>query len=451
MFSKIIVDNFTAFNHFEFDLIENRTDKKAKKLAIIYGENGIGKTCLIKSFYFLKLSYDSLIATEDLSKLFGNAKSEDQSGLEKSLMLFIGNAFNEYRVSGYLKKYYKINASEDMKLSYELIINKKRYVYSMVFNRKSIIQEKLLFDGEIVYSCSPSKVDLSPNHFLKDELKEKCKSGFDMYFGEKHTLLSWFNFLRRNVSNSFFKSGVSKEFLLFLDYLNSLIVVTKDDETMISQLSIVNYSTSFLSPISSGDYNEKKHTKLKMTEMALSMFFSSLYSNIQRVEYSIETKETGKQDYHLFFVEKKNNETIMIPFEMESTGTRKMATLFTSLYELVKSKKTIVVDEIDNGINDILLKSIFESLDNSISGQFIVTTHNTLLLRNSIKKNIYLLDRDNNDSVVSYSLDEFGRKIQSGTDIIGQYLKGLYGGVPQSGAFSMKYISEAMETYEQKH
>ena len=63
-----------------------------------------------------------------------------------------------------------------------------------------------------------------------------------------------------------------------------------------------------------------------------------------------------------------------------------------------------------------------------------------------MKKFIYLLDRDmNTNQVISYSLDVFGRQIQSGTDVVGQYLKGLYGGVPQTGCFSMKYIVEVVE------
>ena len=57
MFSKVTVDNFTTFDHFEFDLVENKTDKKAKKIAIVYGENGIGKTCLVKVFDFLTQTY----------------------------------------------------------------------------------------------------------------------------------------------------------------------------------------------------------------------------------------------------------------------------------------------------------------------------------------------------------------------------------------------------------
>ncbi len=450
MFSKITVDNFTTFTHFELDLIENKTDRKAKKMAIIYGENGIGKTCLIKCFEFLKRSYDSLVATEGLSKFLGSLKSGKET-FEESLAKMIGNAYDEYRISGYLKKYHLLDSPDDMRLTYELILNQKKYIYSMVFDKKSIVQEKLSFNGKNLFICSKSKMDLPDDVFSNPEIKEKCNSYLQMYFGEKHTFLSCLNFIRRDVSSPFFKKSLSKHLIAFLDYLESLIVVMKEDDMLIGQNAIPNYSSSFLSPISSGTLKEKDMIRLEKTKMALSMFFSSLYSNIQSVEYRIVSNDSGKRTYHLYFVEKKNGRIISIPYELESTGTKKMAALFTSFYELVKNKKTIVIDEIDNGINDILLKTVFDSMCDSINGQLIVTTHNTLLLEHHIKKYIYLFDRDENDNIVSYSLDEFGRKIQPGTDIIGQYLKGLYGGVPQSGAFSMKYISEVLGNNEQEH
>ena len=450
MFSRIVVDNFTSFNHFEFNLIENRTDKKAKKLALIYGENSIGKTCLVKCFEFLKRSFVSLSLTEQLSRFFANLKNE-RNQFEDSFPLLIGRAFDEYRISSCLKRYYKLNANNEMKLQYELIINRKKFAYFMTFSKSAIIQEKLLCNGEIVFSCLSSKIEMADLHFLSDEIKDKLKSNYTMYFGEQHTFLSCVHYLKNNVSSTFFKKSLSKEFIMFLDYIDSMIVVTKDDEDLMFPSSVPNYSSLFLYPISSGNYNEKLKQKLEKTEKALSMYFASLYSNIDSVEYHIEISESGKQTYHLFFNESKNKELLSIPYEMESTGTKKMLFLFTSLFELTKNKKTIVIDEIDNGINDILLKSVFESLDGSIAGQFIVTTHNTLLLRYSIKKNIYILNREESyENVISYSLDEFGRKIQAGTDIIGQYLKGLYGGVPQSGAFSMKYITETLDEYESK-
>lgn len=441
MFKKVVVDNFTSFSHFEFDLIENKTDKKAKNLAIIYGENGIGKTCLVKTFDFLVQTFISLIGTEELAKIINNTSGTQNNPIAP----FIGATLSEQKVSRLVKKYRRINSTGKMKTVYECLLNKSRYVYSMTFDDKAIVSEKLLCDGVLLFSCSRTKIFLSENTFTDAEFNKKLVSSFNMYFGENYTFLSCIFSERRKISPSFFKQALSRDIVLFLDMLSSMTVVTKDN-----QIDFGNnyYSQDFLNPIVSGRYTQDLQNRLQKTQTALSMFFSSLYSNIHSLEYHIDTNVSGEQTYHLFFVEDNGNERIPVPYEVESTGTRKLVTLFTSLFDVSTNNKIIIIDEIDNGINDIMLKNILGSLEDNINGQLIITTHNTLLLKHSIKKNIYLLDRDEDKNVCAYSLDEFGRKIQPGTDIIGQYLKGLYGGVPLSGAFSMKYIIEALEEYE---
>lgn len=446
MFSKVIVDNFTTFDHFEFDLIENKTDKKAKKIAIVYGENGIGKTCLVKTFDFLTQTYLSLVANEKMINFIG--KMKERNNPDALLSSLFVSSLPEMRLKGLAKKYYKINATEDMKTVYECIVGKNKYVYTMQFNKDGIVQEKLLCNGIIVFSCNNKDIELPESHFLSREMNDRLTNLFNMYFGEKYTFLACLCSTRRNIVRSYFNHAFSKELIKFLDMLNSMTVVTKDLPIEPIGYGNDNYSQEFLSPIVSGEYNERIKNKLKKTEVALSMFFSSLYSNIHSLTYSISTEVSGKQTYHLNFIENNCGKRISVPYEKESTGTRKLVSLFTSLYEISKNNSIIVIDEIDNGINDILLKAIFESLEDNICGQLIITTHNTLLLKHSIRKYIYLLDRDDEQNVCSYSLDEFGRKIQSKTDIIGQYIKGLYGGVPQTGAFSMSYIVEALKDYE---
>ena len=231
--------------------------------------------------------------------------------------------------------------------------------------------------------------------------------------------------------------------------LDKIVVFTKDQfNSEIANLGLSNSSNVFLPNFLTGRYTDDLKIKKEKTEMALTMFFSSLYSNILAAHYVVEANQQGAQQYVLHFLEKTGNETVDVPYQCESTGTNKLVGLFDYLYKAATDDCVIFIDEIDEGINDILLRDIFNSIDDSIVGQFVVTTHNTLLLKASLKKNIYLLDRGQDNNVVSYSLDEFGRKIQPATDVVGQYLNGLYGGVPQSGSFSIDYIVEALKDYE---
>lgn len=443
MFSKITVENFATFDHFDFDLIETKTNKKSKKLAIIYGENGIGKTCLIKCFVFLKRSFTSLVGMENFNNVFGTMKGVNS--LDETLSAFLKSSIDQFKVAGYSQKYKKLNAKGDMKLFYEIILGKRKYSYQMVFGDKRINLEKLICDGDILFSCSTSKLDLRPGFLTDNGLEERIRTSFNMYFGENHTFLACLNQLRRNVEHKFFSKNISKNVINFLDFLDSIDIFSTSEEKEYLYYPHEKKDASFLQNVFEGSYNSALEKKLEKTKYALSLFFSSLYPNIEKVDYLINTDETGIQTYKLYFIEKNGQNLLNIPYELESTGTKKLTSLFTSFYKIINGNNVIVIDEIDTGINDILLENIFRSIEKSIKGQLIFTTHNTLLLKNSNKKYIYLLDRNEQNEVYSYSLDQFGRRIQSGTNVIKQYLKGLYGGIPQSGSFDMDYIVEALD------
>ena len=55
---------------------------------------------------------------------------------------------------------------------------------------------------------------------------------------------------------------------------------------------------------------------------------------------------------------------------------------------------TVVYDEIDNGIHDLLLKNVLSSMLDDITGQLIITTHNTYLLESVNVKSVYVITVD---------------------------------------------------------
>ena len=443
MFSKITLDNYASFSHFEFNLIENKTDKKAKKMAIIYGENGIGKTSLVRAVELLKKTYVALSASEELSKILAQYNEKDMP------INFFNTAMSSFRINSMIARAHKVGTTETTKLTYEMIILRKRYIYSMSFDGRAIIEEKLLCDGITIFKAKNHKLTMSEESFLDEQLRDRLQSSFKMYFGERYTFLSCVFSAKRSIAKAYFEGALSANLRAFLDTLDKTIVLTKDQfSTDIANLGLSNSSDVFLPNFFSGRYNDDLKVKKEKTETALTMFFSSLYSNIVGAHYVVETNQQGIQQYNLHFLEKTGDNTVDVPYQYESTGTTKLVGLFDYLYKAATENCVIFIDEIDEGINDILLRDIFNSVDDSIVGQFVVTTHNTLLLKASLKKNIYLLDRGQDNNVVSYSLDEFGRKIQPATDVVGQYLNGLYGGVPQSGSFSIDYIVEALRDYE---
>lgn len=438
MFSKIVLENFKSFDHFEFDLVQNKNEKKAKKLAVIYGENAIGKSTIVDAFKLLNKIKNSIAGNDFAAKFFGKAISGFNSAPIKKLYL---NDDFVFSAADYISIYKKIGSKDNMRVFYEGFIKGLKYGYSVVFNDSSIIGEKLSINGEIAFGLDRYGRAMLPNkHFFAEELQTRIIERFKMVAGN-HTLLACINSIFNEIDKQYSNEYISESIRLFLNELNHLYVF-KEGNTFPTMLR----SNSGLLPILVyGNYNDSLNKQLARTKDALTMYFASIYSNVKRIDYDFEVGADGQKYYSLVFVEGKNQIESRVPYNLVSTGTKKLLELFPLFYEIVSENNIVVIDEIDSGINDILLNAIFSNLDDDIKGQLIVTTHNTLLLKNINKKNIYLLDRDSDSNVISYSLDSFGRQIQSGTDVVGQYLKGLYGGVPQSGNFSMKYIVKGIK------
>lgn len=81
-----------------------------------------------------------------------------------------------------------------------------------------------------------------------------------------------------------------------------------------------------------------------------------------------------------------------IEFSMESTGTQSILQLLPFMLVVVKGSVAII-DEFDTGVHDLLVQSLVNSLYENLSGQLIMTTHNTLLMESGLPKEcIYVIN-----------------------------------------------------------
>ncbi len=119
-----------------------------------------------------------------------------------------------------------------------------------------------------------------------------------------------------------------------------------------------------------------------------------------------------------------------IAAESESTGTLHLLDILPFLLMGVKGK-AVVIDELDTGIHDLLVNSILGNVLDSIRGQLIITTHNTMLLETEIDPSCiytFYVDKDANkylEPIVAYE----GRA-HPNLNYRNRYLKGMYGGIP---------------------
>lgn len=117
--------------------------------------------------------------------------------------------------------------------------------------------------------------------------------------------------------------------------------------------------------------------------------------------------------------------------ETQSSGTLRLLTLVPAIYSAIKEGKTVVIDEIDNGIHPNLIKGLikyFGKVDSN--GQLIFTTHQTKLLNQQEllrPDEVWIMDKK--DGVTRmYSLNDF--KIHKTLSLENGYLDGRFGGTP---------------------
>ena len=203
-----------------------------------------------------------------------------------------------------------------------------------------------------------------------------------------------------------------------------------------------------LADLKSGVISKNKIDEIKKYENVLNIFFTQAYADIKSVKYVIEEKD-DKIRYKLFFNKMIGGTLKSIPIELESEGTKKIIEEFDTLIGAIMGE-TVIIDEIDNGIHDLLMKNIILSIKDEITGQLIITTHNTLLLEILPKECIYILSADYEGNKYINSIKEYGITIQKNHNARDLYFKGLFGGIPTTSYVDFEEIKYVLEDSEEK-
>ena len=75
MITKIELKNFKSFSNVELDLMKNKS--VVKNMALIYGENGAGKSNIISSIYCLQSLFDTMLIRDDLQEMMQMLNEKD--------------------------------------------------------------------------------------------------------------------------------------------------------------------------------------------------------------------------------------------------------------------------------------------------------------------------------------------------------------------------------------
>lgn len=439
MLIRFFVKNLFSFKDLtEFNMLPGRFNRlphhinKAPnidllKLNVIYGANGAGKSNLIHALAILR---DFLIDG-------------------KMPIDLITNTF----------KFDKESASKDIFLGVEFIKDDIPYYYGLTINQGIIIEEELQISGlgkaedknlflrtdsrdtknlEISFSkeiLEDKEAALFPS-FLKNEILERNKPVLYYMKNRQNKVFAPF----RNALDWFVKS---LELILPFSRPGALVLqlernkqfhdfateIMKSFNTGIQDIHVETI------PIEEFFGEDDKHEADRITAelRASEIQIKAARSFLEEVVFVLENNKAVAK--RIFFSHSEDEGSVKFKFSEESDGTRRLMEYLPGVFDVVNKRKTYFIDEIERSIHPLLIKELIKkiSLDPSITGQLIFSTHESNLLDQDIfrQDEIWFAEKNKTGATELYALSEF--KEHHTIDIRKGYLNGRYGGIPFLG------------------
>lgn len=264
-------------------------------------------------------------------------------------------------------------------------------------------------------------IKFNPRIFKNSKYSSEIKDLLMKYFG-KHSFLSILNYEITKNNWQYMQDNVNEKLISIIKEFNEYSVLCKYSNY---QRGYVTVSKHLIKDLKEGKVNVDNLSELENSEEMLNDFFSSLYSDIKGVFYKRDIKD-NKVEYKLMFRKMISGDIREIPYDLESTGTLKILEIFPFLYQAIKGK-SVLIDEIDSGVHDLMIEYIIINIKNQMKGQMIITTHNTKLLESLDPEDVYIIKINVDGKKEVLCIKDFDCKKKNLRET---YLKGLFYGVP---------------------
>ncbi len=434
MLYRFIVDNYKSFaEETQFDMFPNPKEGAflnhvyrngrvpILKHSALYGANGAGKSNLIEAMFFLR-SFATIAYGDSKKNWYAN---------------------NRFRLPASVK-----NRPICFAIEFEHL--RKIYIYHVEFDAEGVRKEELsisvIAEGKMakIFTRWYSNIEykgIQVNDEIKVIIERQIKD-------HPHNSLLALNGMLHFIDNE----DVRNAYSWIKDYFN----VIKSEETIPSLLDMymadedmMAYVRKIFLDIDLGikdlsvrqeDY-DKWLKKGKGNDYMLSTILAST-KNSQLAKMRAKVPE--------FIISEKDGVRLVSEFvfkqlgkdgyegEMDvasqSVGTLRLLAIVPAIYSAMKEGKTIVIDEIDNSIHPILIKSLIRIFGKSDSnGQLIFSTHETALLNQHQllrPDEVWFVEKTEGTTKI-YSLNDFMRN--KDITLENDYLDGRFGAIPFIG------------------
>lgn len=425
MFTKIRMRNFRSFRDLTFDLCEK--SDTPKHIAVVYGENGSGKSNLASVFVLLNELMQTMDVRDQYEELLQQKSVFSDENLEQLMRQRLLSGMRDIRAI--IQDYRMVDNAEPIVVDYEFMINEYLGSYSITLGEQEIIHEHLEYRLNrrrgVYFDCSREEITINKSIVTDRDLFADIKQAAKKYWG-KHSLLAIIQHELDDKSEAYGQGNITGN---FEDVLYELRLVscyigygTRDWESLFSPFQILN------KPIS-GKMSVDNEEQLALAEQIFSSFFSAINSNVKGLSYR-KTYTDRYIDYTLQMIKYVAGEYRTIDFARESKGTYQL--LMVLCYLLVACLGGIVIlDEADSAIHDLLFKKIIQEIAPEIKGQIIFTTHNTMLMEADLNRNsIYVLLEEEKGEKLIRCISDYVNRTYITNNLRNKYLHGEYGGLP---------------------
>ena len=379
--------------------VRNNLNEKVLPVTAIYGANASGKSSVFEAFQFM-----ALCVLESLSFSDDNKK-------------------NPYKLK---VDSFKFSESREKPSEFEInYIDKKGkkelyYNYGFKIDNSGILEE---------YLASNTKTGVKRN--------EDYTYIFKRERNQKLYLDSSIEKFRENLEISL------KEKTLLV----SLGAKLNIDEfirvrTWFINTEVINFSNSlygaFLENILPNNIIESEEVRKNLVSFINSFDDSIIDIEVEKIS---AIDENDKDNYRVFTIHKsdKGTSTARISMNEESSGTKKMFSLYQTLLDVLEKGGVFFADELDIKLHPLLMRNILltftDKEKNPNNAQLIFTTHNTIYMDMDLlrRDEIWFVEKDNGVSNL-YSLDDItnekGEKVRKDSNYEKHYLLGNYGAIP---------------------
>lgn len=318
-----------------------------------------------------------------------------------------------------------------MRMEFGFRIDGKSGKYLLEMNDSQIIHERLEYTltqrRGAYYDITPEKATISTKIFQDRSSYQAIKKACAKFWG-KHSLLSILMHESDDKADNYIREQIEENFALVLQFFSRVSCKIKFGSRQ--ERGIIGLPPEILGEYENGEIDRRDEEILNRTETMLDAFLRLTYKDIIRAYYK-RTYDEDQIQYQLVITKNIAGKPRDIDFALESTGTQSLIQQLPFMLVVVKGS-VAVIDEFDTGIHDLLVKALASSLYDSIEGQLIMTTHNTLLMESDIPKEcIYVINEVESGEKEIQCILHYNNKIGEKNNIRKQYLLGKYTGIPE--------------------